>query len=111
MSPELVNTLGMILGALLGGGIVKAVVDYLRNRHVGELEERQFDFTTLKELNDLLRKDLNGMREELSEERRLRVTELAEERARRQRVEEELALAKQRIRVLESRMEAQERKE
>ncbi len=111
MSPDTWTLVGTVVAALMGGGLIKAFVDFLRNRDVGELEQRQFDFTTLKELNDLLRKDLNGMREELMEERRLRVTELADERARRQRVEEELALAKQRIRVLEARMEAQENKE
>lgn len=111
MSPDTWTLVGGIVAAFMGGGLLKAFVDFLRNRDVGELEQKQFDFTTLKELNDLLRKDLNGMREELMEERRLRMTELADERARRQAVEEELAVAKQRIRVLEIRMGAQERKD
>jgi hypothetical protein len=98
MTPEMIQALGLVIGALLGGGIVKALVDYVRNRHTGRLEEKQFDFTTLKELNDLLRDDLNGVRKELEEER-----------SRRRALEDELA-NERRLRVaLESRVAELER--
>jgi predicted RNase H-like nuclease (RuvC/YqgF family) len=59
----------MVIAALMGGGIVTAIVSYIRNRQTGRMEERQFDFATWKESNALLRNDLNGVRQELEEER------------------------------------------
>lgn len=94
MTPEMVQLIGIVVAGLLGGGIVKALVDYVRNRHTGRMEERQFDLTTLKELNDLLRKDLNEVRQELDEERTRRRTledELAQERRLRVALERRVA--------------------
>lgn len=94
MTPEMISTIGVMIAALLGGGMIKAVVDYFRNRHTGRLEDRQFDFATLKDLNDLLRSDLNGVRKELDDERVRRRTledQLAAER--RQRVALEARVA------------------
>lgn len=98
MTPDMLNTIGTVIIALLGGGMIKALADYIRNRQVGKLENRQFDFTTLKELNDLLRNDLNGVR-----------VELEEERVRRRNLEEELATERRLRRALEARVADLER--
>lgn len=98
MNPDMISTWGTVIIALLGGGMIKALADYIRNRQVGSLENRQFDFTTLKELNDLLRVDLNGVR-----------VELEEERVRRRNLEEELATERRLRRALEARVADLER--
>lgn len=94
MTPELLQTIGLIIAALMGGGIFAAIVSYIRNRQTGRMEEKQFDFATWKESNALLRNDLNGVRQELEEERSRRRTledELANERRLRVALENRVA--------------------
>ncbi|MEV0237552.1 hypothetical protein [Nonomuraea sp. NPDC050786] len=67
-----IPTIGVVVAALLGGGIVRAFVEYARNRQVGRLESHQFDFSSLREMNEIMKKDLAGVREELAQERALR---------------------------------------
>lgn len=98
MTPELITTIGLVLASLLGGGIIQALVGYARNKRTGSLEEKQFDFSTWKESNDLLRKDLNGVRQELDEER-----------ARRRSLEEELVQERKLRQALERRVEELEK--
>jgi len=89
---------------LLGGGIVKALVDYLRNRQTGRMEEHQFEYRTLSEMNTQLRQDLKDLRTEMEVERvRLR-TELDSERERRRRLEDDLAVEQRRRTRLEHRV-------
>lgn len=99
MSASTIQLLGSLVVAVLSGSIINALVDYVRNRKVGRLESTQFEFSTFKESNDLLRKDLAAVR-----------LELAEERSRRRAVEAELAQAQARITALEARMSGQEKR-
>lgn len=104
MTSGWISTLGVVLGAFLGGGIVKAFVDFLRDRRTGELEQSAFEFKTLTEMNDRLRAELKELRTEVAEERRHRLTELEEERRRRRVVEDSLAEERRRSTSLEIRV-------
>lgn len=98
MNAQAIQTLGIVIASLLGGGIIKALVDLVRNRHIGRLEEKQFDFTTLTQMNELLRLDVIAVRAELNEER-----------ARRRSLEEELARERRLRQELEARVEELEK--
>lgn len=104
-----IPTVGVIIAALFGGGIVRAFVEYARNRATGRLETQQFDFASLKGLNELLRGDLAGVREELAQERARRMSELNEERSLRRSLEDELAEERKLRRALEVRVAELER--
>lgn len=84
MSPETIQTLGIVLGALLGGGIVKAVLDYVTARKTTRIDYSESVAKTLAELNDRLKLDLKEVRAELAVERSQRRTleeQLLEQRA------------------------------
>lgn len=98
MNTQAIQTLGVVIASLLGGGIIKAVVDLIRNRHIGKLEEKQFDFTTLTKMNEILQSDVNAVRKELNEER-----------AQRRALEEELARERRLRQNLEARVEELEK--
>lgn len=98
MNAQAIQTLGIVIASLLGGGIIKAIVDLVRNRHIGRLEEKQFDFTTLTKMNEILQNDVNAVRKELNEER-----------AQRRALEEELARERRLRQALEARVEELER--
>lgn len=104
MTQAWINTLGVIIAAFLGGGIVKAFVDYLRDRRTGALEQSAFEFKTLSEMNDRLRAELKELRTEVAQERRSRLVELEEERTKRRLLEDELAAEKRRTAALEARV-------
>lgn len=109
MSAELLQTAGVVLAALLGGGIVKAAVDYLRNKQVGRLEEHQFEYKTLSEMNGQLRQELRDLRNEWEEERKRLRAELDEERAKRVSLEDQLATERRERARLEQRVAELER--
>lgn len=94
MSVTWIQTIGTIVVALLGGGIVKAFVDYLRDRRTGALEQSAFEFKTLSEMNDRLRAEIKELRAEIEEERKRMRAELDEERTKRRQLEDELATEK-----------------
>lgn len=104
MSPAWLTTVGTIIVALLGGGIVKAFVDYLRDRRTGKLEQSAFEFKTLSEMNDRLRAELKEIRLEMEEERKRMRMELDEERAKRRALEDQLATEQRERRRLENRV-------
>lgn len=94
MSTTWIQTIGTVVVALLGGGIVKALVDYLRDRRTGKLEQSAFEFKTLSEMNDRLRAEIKELRAEIEEERRRMRAELDDERTKRRQLEDELATEK-----------------
>lgn len=104
MSANILQTAGVIIAALLGGGIVKAVVDYLRNRQLGKLEEHQFEYKTLSEMNAQLREELRDLRAEWEEERKRLRAELDDERTKRRQIEDELATERRERTRLERRV-------
>lgn len=99
-----VQTVGMIIGALMGGGLVKAIVDYLRDRRTGKLDESKFEFQTLTEMNASLRQQLKELRAETEQDRRQFRADLDEERRQRRALEEDLAAERQKTRALEARV-------
>lgn len=99
-----VQTIGMIIGALMGGGLVKAIVDYLRDRRTGKLDESKFEFQTLTEMNASLRQQLKDLKTETDNDRRAFRADLDEERRQRRILEEELAAERQKTRALEARV-------
>lgn len=109
MSGTWITTVGVIIASLLGGGIVKAFVDYLRDRRTGKLEQSAFEFKTLSEMNDRLRAELKELRAEVEEERKRFRAELDEERNRRRSLEDELAVERRRTAALENRVAELER--
>jgi hypothetical protein len=104
MNPAWTGAIGAIIAALLGGGIVKAFVDFLRDRRTGNLEEQAFEYKTLSEMNSQLRSDLKDLRAELEDDRRKRSVELDEERTKRRQLEDELALERRKRAALEIRV-------
>jgi len=109
MSANWITTIGVIIASLLGGGIVKAFVDYLRDRRTGKLEQSAFEFKTLSEMNDRLRAELKELRAEVEEERRRFRAELDEERTRRRSLEDDLSKERRRTADLEFRVAELER--
>lgn len=104
MNPASISALGLIIAAFLGGGIVKAIVDYLRDRRTGALEESAFEYKTLSEMNIQLRADLKDLRNELEGERKKRIVEIDEERTKRRQLEDELAVERRKRAALEIRV-------
>lgn len=94
----------MILAALLGGGIVKALVDFLRNRQLGRMEEHQFEYKTLSEMNSQMRQELKDLRIEMEAERKRLRAELDSERDKRRELEEQLATEQRERRRLDRRV-------
>lgn len=104
MSADILQTVGVILAALLGGGIVKALVDFLRNRQVGRMEEHQFEYKTLSEMNSQMRQELKDLRIEMEAERKRLRAELDSERDKRRELEDQLATEQRGRRHLERRV-------
>ena len=96
MSAQTITLFGSVLVALLGGGAIKAFLDYLADRRRGEIEEGSNTFKTLVEMNTLLRSELKDVRSELETVRKELETE------RRLRVDLEI-----KVRLLESRIETE----
>lgn len=94
MTPEMIQTIGIVLGALMGGGIVKAVFDYLTSRKTTKIDYSESVAQTLAELNDRLKTEAKELRGESKELR----DELALERSQRRTVEEQLIEVKQELR-------------
>jgi outer membrane murein-binding lipoprotein Lpp len=102
MDPETLKLVGVILGALLTGGLLKAVLDYRTAKKTTQIDYSSSVAQTLAELNDRLKSDLKEVREELRVERAQRRTleeqvieqreELREERRLRRELEERVHL-------------------
>ncbi|MFI9552658.1 hypothetical protein [Nonomuraea endophytica] len=95
MSPELLTLLGGALGVVLGGGLLKAVLDFIGSRGKAKADVAVSMITTLQAENARMQKRLSELE-----------TELDKERAARRQMETELHAAR---RVLEQRVSALER--
>lgn len=104
MNPAWIGTIGVVLASLLGGGIIKAFVDYLKDRRTGALEQSAFEFKTLSEMNDRLRTEIKELRAEIEEERKRMRAELDDERSKRRNLEDQLATEQRERRRLEGRV-------
>lgn len=105
MNTGLLQTIGIIIAALLGGGMIKAILDYINNRRRGKLEEHQFEYQTLSEMNANLRNEVRQLREDIEAERRRMRQEIDEEREKRLQLQQQLAEERSERRRLERRVE------
>ena len=104
MNADTLQAVGVVLAALLGGGIVKALVDFLRNRQLGRMEEHQFEYKTLSEMNSQMRSDLKDLRIEMEAERKRLRAELDSERDKRRELEDQLVTERRERQRLASRV-------
>ncbi|GII87689.1 hypothetical protein Ssi03_56790 [Sphaerisporangium siamense] len=98
MAPETLTTLGTVISAVLGGGAITAITGYLRDRRKDKGDFTVSTFTTLKEMNDRLNKQVAELQ-----------TLLDTERAQRRDLEDTVARERRERRSLEDRVSALER--
>lgn len=72
MSPNVLTIIGGLLTAFLGGGLVKALLDYVGNRGKARSDYALSTLTNLQEWNASLQKRIRELEEELDRERRSR---------------------------------------
>ena len=72
MRSDIVTVIGAVLTTILGGGLVKGVLDYLRDRRRADADYAVSTFSTLKEMNDRLKAEVVELQAQLDEERRRR---------------------------------------
>ncbi|MEU8379790.1 hypothetical protein [Streptosporangium sp. NPDC048865] len=72
MSGEWLPVLGTALGAFLGGGLLKALFDYLTNRRKTSTDFALGTLTSLQDWNTRLQKKIAELEAELDQERRAR---------------------------------------
>jgi len=105
MDPETIKTIGIVLGALMGGGIVKAVLDYFTAKKSTKIDYSESVAKTLSELNDRLKSELKDVRAELIIERQQRRVLEEQFLEQREELREERRLRKdleERVRLLEA---------
>lgn len=70
MNTTLITVIGGVLTAVLGGGFVKGVLEYLSSRRESNIKYGETVLKGLYEYNTSLQDDLKELREELEKERR-----------------------------------------
>jgi chromosome segregation ATPase len=95
----MIAIIGSILGAFAGGGTITGILNYIRDRRRDQGDVVIGTFTSLKEMNALLHKQLGEVQ-----------TQLDNERTQRRGLEDELATERRARRALEERVAALERR-
>lgn len=72
MTGQVLTVVSGALTVLLGGGLIKGILDYLADRRRTSNDFSIATFTTLKEMNDRLKAEVNDLHARLDDERHKR---------------------------------------